>query len=617
MPSRFTLSTLFVPVQHMSSFPLQGHIQPQRSVRVAVGKLITALVCAALVLPPLAITAGLAPHHAAFAQDEAQQPATHIVQVGETLGQIAQLYHISQADLMRINGIQNADTLYVGQELLLPPPPDEASAVDETEAAPLPSASHTVQRGETLRQIADAYGVDIVELMTINFISDADSIYVGQVLELPVSTDAATETQEETDESRSDDAATDPKNDSADEADAPETDAGAETAAPEAVETETPAAESDATEGTVEGTVEAESEADEEKSAEPMARTATLNQIYTIEEDDTPARVALRTGVSLDALLALNRIDAYDYLSPGQTLILPATFAELQVAGAAQTAATAASTNPDKNIHVVEYGETLGTIAQDYEVTLPALMTENLLRNPDMISVGQALLIPDPEAAQPEGAAIADDTVEITKTVARPELSLPLRGYYYYTVQPGDTTAKIALQFGSTPLAIKEFNDLPNEETVYVGLELQIPYGPPPLPVTRPHTPVSGTSFVVSLSRQQCWVLRGERVQYDWLCSTGYGQWTTRLGSFAVQTRLEVAKSYGLALDMPYWLGIYDVDTYENGIHGLPIRWDTGEKLWEGLIGRPATYGCAMLDDIQAKELFDLSFLGMPVYIVD
>ncbi|MCB0141846.1 MAG: LysM peptidoglycan-binding domain-containing protein, partial [Caldilineaceae bacterium] len=392
--------------------------------RVAVGKLITALVCAALVLPPLAITAGLAPHHAAFAQDEAQQPATHIVQVGETLGQIAQLYHISQADLMRINGIQNADTLYVGQELLLPPPPDEASAVDETEAAPLPSASHTVQRGETLRQIADAYGVDIVELMTINFISDADSIYVGQVLELPVSTDAATETQEETDESRSDDAATDPKNDSADEADAPETDAGAETAAPEAVETETPAAESDATEGTVEGTVEAESEADEEKSAEPMARTATLNQIYTIEEDDTPARVALRTGVSLDALLALNRIDAYDYLSPGQTLILPATFAELQVAGAAQTAATAASTNPDKNIHVVEYGETLGTIAQDYEVTLPALMTENLLRNPDMISVGQALLIPDPEAAQPEGAAIADDTVEITKTVARPELSL-------------------------------------------------------------------------------------------------------------------------------------------------------------------------------------------------
>ncbi|MCB9155749.1 MAG: LysM peptidoglycan-binding domain-containing protein [Caldilineaceae bacterium] len=109
----------------------------------------------------------------------------------------------------------------------------------------------------------------------------------------------------------------------------------------------------------------------------------------------------MRTGVSLDALLALNRIDAYDYLSPGQTLILPATFAELQVAGAAQTAAAAASNNTDKNIHVVEYGETLGTIAQDYEVTLPALMTENLLRNPDMISVGQALLIPDPAAAQP------------------------------------------------------------------------------------------------------------------------------------------------------------------------------------------------------------------------
>ncbi len=34
---------------------------------------------------------------------------------------------------------------------------------------------------------------------------------------------------------------------------------------------------------------------------------------------------------------------------------------------------------------------------------------------------------------------------------------------------------------------------------------------------------------------------------------------------------------------MPYWLGIYDVGTYENGIHGLPIKWETGEKIWEGL----------------------------------
>jgi hypothetical protein len=55
--------------------------------------------------------------------------------------------------------------------------------------------------------------------------------------------------------------------------------------------------------------------------------------------------------------------------------------------------------------------------------------------------------------------------------------------------------------------------------------------------------------------------------------------------------------------------------TYENGIHGLPVKWDTGEKIWGGLIGQPATFGCAMLDDEDAKTLYDLAYLGMPVYI--
>jgi lipoprotein-anchoring transpeptidase ErfK/SrfK len=78
-----------------------------------------------------------------------------------------------------------------------------------------------------------------------------------------------------------------------------------------------------------------------------------------------------------------------------------------------------------------------------------------------------------------------------------------------------------------------------------------------------------------------------------------------------------MAQSRAYRLDMPYWLGIYDVGSYENGIHGLPIEWSTGEKLWDNLIGQPATFGCAMLMDEDAKTLFDLAYIGMPVHIVD
>ena len=190
------------------------------------------------------------------------------------------------------------------------------------------------------------------------------------------------------------------------------------------------------------------------------------------------------------------------------------------------------------------------------------------------------------------------------------------RGFYYYTVQVGETLSEISAAFNTPVLALLEYNDLPDEQTVYYGLELAIPYGAPRLPQRLPPVPLSGSSFLVSLSRQQCWLFNGANVRFNWNCSTGYGEWITRTGTFAVQTRLETAKSSAYRLDMPYWLGIYDVGEFENGIHGLPVEWSTGEKLWDSLIGEPATFGCAMLEDTDAKTLFDLSYIGMPIHVM-
>jgi LysM repeat protein len=206
-----------------------------------------------------------------------------------------------------------------------------------------------------------------------------------------------------------------------------------------------------------------------------------------------------------------------------------------------------------------------------------------------------------------------------TQAVEEPlpaQIGPPRAGFFYYTVKPGDTLSELARDFDSTVLALLEYNDLPDEQTVFRGLELKIPYGPPVLPDAAPPVPRSGTRFVVSLSRQQCWVIQGEQLRYAWTCSTGYGEWITRIGTFAVQTKQEMAKSTAYQLDMPYWLGIYDVGAYENGIHGLPVLWKTGEKIWSTQIGQPATFGCAMLDDDDAATLFDLAYLGMPVHIV-
>ena len=48
-----------------------------------------------------------------------------------------------------------------------------------------------------------------------------------------------------------------------------------------------------------------------------------------------------------------------------------------------------------------------------------------------------------------------------------------------------------------------------------------------------------------------------------------------------------------------------------------PMAWSSGKKIWSGLIGQPATFGCAMLDDANASTLYRMAFLGMPVHIVN
>ncbi|MBI3960889.1 MAG: LysM peptidoglycan-binding domain-containing protein [Chloroflexi bacterium] len=324
--------------------------------------------------------------------------------------------------------------------------------------------------------------------------------------------------------------------------------------------------------------------------AEPPAtsRVVSLNRTMTVRDGDNLGWIALRYGVDLAALTALNGLDSEkSVIGMGQTLLLPATADELRVAA------------PD-NIHTVLQGESLGLIAQANGLSLHELLAANRISDPNIIQPGQKLVIPGPVR---EGKASA----------VGPARS----GFFYHNVRPGDTMSQLAQEYETTPQAIVRYNSLPDEQTIYSGLEVRIPYGPPVVARRLPPTPYTGTEFIVSITRQRCWVMQNGAPLYDWKCSTGQGQWATRTGSFPIKTKLEMAQSSAYRLDMPFWLGLYDVGDFENGIHGLPVEWDTGQKLWDTLVGQPATFGCAMLLDEDAATLFALSYLGMPVHIVD
>ena len=326
-----------------------------------------------------------------------------------------------------------------------------------------------------------------------------------------------------------------------------------------------------------------------ERSGNPLG---SLNRPYTIRSGDTLGLIALRTGVDADSLRRLNRFDSLDApLSAGSQLLLPATGDELRPRTSAYE-------------HRVVSGESLSQIAATYGVSLGALLQDNRIADPNTVFAGQPLLIPGTAAGGISGRPLTP-------------IGPPRSGFFYYTVQPGDTMSTIAKALNTTLLAIQTSNNLPDSETVYDGMEIKIPYGPPPLDLTLPPVPLSGTRFVVSLSRQQCWLYQGERLLHAWSCSTGAGERRTKAGNYAVQSKILNAKSNVWRLDMPYWLGIYDVGPFENGIHGLPVAWQTGRKIWSGLIGQPATFGCAMLNDTDASTLYRLAYLGMPVHVIN
>lgn len=100
----------------------------------------------------------------------------HVVREGDTLWGIAVQYQVDYQALLAANAIADADMLYVGQVLTIPP------------SLPTPAPgqrTHVVRFGETLLGIAEEYGVAYEALLEVNAIADADRLYAGQVLIIP------------------------------------------------------------------------------------------------------------------------------------------------------------------------------------------------------------------------------------------------------------------------------------------------------------------------------------------------------------------------------------------------------------------------------------------------
>lgn len=209
----------------------------------------------------------------------------------------------------------------------------------------------------------------------------------------------------------------------------------------------------------------------------------------TVGYGETVDSIARKHRVPVAALMQTNGIREAGQIRPGQRLVIPR-----YVSGGTQTQ-TAAAPAPARaaaggNVHVVQHGETLMSIARHNGVTLTALAHANKLQTGSKLSIGDRLTIPGgghqvaaarpapaPQVAQPH-------TVPATKVAS----AAPVQNARVAKEEPRttETVVKTAEPSGAMPSfrwpvkgrVIAGFGSKPNG-TQNDGINLAVPEGTP------------------------------------------------------------------------------------------------------------------------------------------
>jgi LysM repeat protein len=145
-------------------------------------------------------------------------------------------------------------------------------------------------------------------------------------------------------------------------------------------------------------------------------------------------------------------------------------------------AGKAQAQNGDR-IHIVQPGETLGTIAAKYGISYQQLARHNGISNPNLVRVGQRVRIPSSNstapapAPRPSTAPLPEKVTPVQPPPTTPAPAPPARtcrGELSYSVRGGDSLHRIAASYGVTVSALMARNNLPSS-LIVVGQRLIIP----------------------------------------------------------------------------------------------------------------------------------------------
>ncbi len=181
---------------------------------------------------------------------------------------------------------------------------------------------------------------------------------------------------------------------------------------------------------------------------------------HKVIKGDTLWSISKQYNISLELILAFNNIRNKDSLSIGQIIKIP----QDNLSAANHTS------------HIVKKGETLWTIARQYNLTMDSILTTNNITNPELISIGQQIKIPSYKDVTATPEKNVTNQPVINENNSNNNINLPKNAEpIIYTVKAGDNLWNISRKYGVSVEVIISVNNLKEKDLLSLGQKLEIP----------------------------------------------------------------------------------------------------------------------------------------------
>ncbi len=353
----------------------------------------------------------------------AQEFIDYEIQKGDCLWSIAKQFQLSIQDIARTNNLDIKETLHPGLCLKIPNSEAENNLLKE----PTSTVIHTVQKGESLWEIAQQYHLSLEQLSEVNKLKQPNSLHIGQEVKIPIadnnmfqgSASVATDGQE-----------------------------------PLVFQKE-------------------KSDLKDISASLNLEFKESIKEIdYVVKPGENLWTIAQNYQVSLKEISQANNLENESRLTIGQIIKIPLWDKNIDDREKAIQKEEKKSESSYVE-HIVLYGETISTIAQKYHISTETICQLNQISTRDYIYPGQRIKIRVNEQASSALVSLTEE--EKKENDIQPNQEIPENENIYYTVKPGDTLCGIAQKYAVSVEGIVAVNYLTNKNVLSVGQKLQIP----------------------------------------------------------------------------------------------------------------------------------------------